>query len=103
MNLMISHLLPLRSAEPSIMTRLLMSCQSLGFSPAFVAAFLKHFSKAKPANIAHFLRLGACLSKLFAAVLPLQALSPCKYSVFFTKKILKYFSRRYFLVDNKCF
>jgi hypothetical protein len=54
MNLMISHLLPLRSAEPAIMTRLLMSCQTLGVFPAFVAAFLKHFSKAEPANIAHF-------------------------------------------------
>ncbi len=36
------------------MTRLLMSCQTLGVFPALVGAFLKHFSKAEPANIAHF-------------------------------------------------
>jgi hypothetical protein len=36
------------------MTRLLMSCQTLGVFPAFVAAFLEHFSIAEPANIAHF-------------------------------------------------
>jgi hypothetical protein len=48
------------------------------------------------------LRLGTCLLKLFATVSTKKALSPCKYSVFFTKKILKYFSHRYFLVDNKC-
>jgi len=64
-----------------------MSCQTLGVFPAFVAAFLKHFSKAEPANIAHFLKLGTCLSKLFTTALAIKALSPCKYSVFFEKKI----------------
>ncbi len=60
------------------MTRLLMSCQPLGFSLLLSLLFLKHFLKAEPANIAHFFKLGTCLSKLFTTALAIKALSPCK-------------------------
>ena len=52
------------------MTRLLMSCQTLGVFPAFVAAFLKHFSKAEPATIAQF----SGFAPVFAIYFSLQSL-----------------------------